>query len=147
MKNKKIGLAVAGVVLVGASFGGGYAFATSQTPTGPSFTMGANMPGGQFMRTGGTGNRMMGGFISGEILSKDANTITVKTQDGSTKIVLVGGSAQILKSEITTTSDLVVGENVTVTGSTNSDGSLTAQSIQLRPAGVGPMGTATSSRP
>lgn len=127
---------VAAVVLVGTGFGGGFAFAKSQTPAVPSFAMGATMPGGQFARTGGAGNRMTGGFISGEILSRDTNTITVKTQDGSTKIVLVGSSAQILKSETTTTDDLVVGESVTVTGSANSDGSLTAQSIQLRPAGM-----------
>ena len=129
-------MAVVAIVLVGAGFGGGFAFAKSQTPAGPYFAMGANMPDGQLTRTMGMGNRMMGGFISGEIISRDANTITVKTQDGSTKIVLVGGSAQIFKSETTTTDDLVVGENVTITGSTNSDGSVTAQSVQLRPAGL-----------
>jgi hypothetical protein len=145
MKNKKIIGVVAALVLLGAGFGGGYAYAKSQSPRGQFGTFSVNgqavqfggRAGGATLRTGANG-----GFTAGEIITKDANSITVKMQDGSTKIILVGSSAQILKQISGTTDDLVVGQNVTITGSSNSDGSITAQSIQLHPAGMG-LGTTT----
>src|SRR3989344_1205764 len=89
--------------------------------------------------SGGTG----GGFTAGEIISKDETSITIKMQDGSTKIVLVSSSAQIMKSAAGTVNDLTVGTQVTITGSANSDGSLTAESVQIRPAGFVPFGGGT----
>ncbi len=131
-----------GVVLLGAGFGGGYVFAKSQSPRGAFGTFSVNGQTVQF--AGGTGARggtfrtgANGGFTTGEILTKDANGITIKMQDGSTKIVLVGTSAQIMKQTTGTLSDLIVGQNVMVTGSSNSDGSITAQTVSLRPAGFG----------
>ncbi|MES2006641.1 MAG: DUF5666 domain-containing protein [Patescibacteria group bacterium] len=136
MKNKKIIAGVAAVVLLGGGFGGGYVFANSQSPKMPEFGKSGN---GQFMmRTGGAGGttRTVGNFTAGEIISRDANGVTIKMQDGSTKIVLVGASTQVMKSTSGTADDLKVGENVTISGSTNSDGSVTAQSVQLRPEGM-----------
>ena len=101
-------------------------FAGNGTPTG---TRG---PGG-----------MGGGFTAGGIISKDETSITIKMQDGSTKIILVGSSAQIMKSAAGTVNDLTVGTQVTITGSANSDGSLTAESVQIRPAGSVPFGGGT----
>lgn len=117
-----------------AGFGGGYVTAKSQQPTMSGFR------GECLVAEGGVGagmNRMMsGGFASGEIISKDANSMTIKLQNGSTKLVLIGGSAQILTTATTTSDVLLVGTPVTVTGTSNTDGSITAQSIQLRPAGM-----------
>jgi len=83
------------------------------------------------MMQAGRGN----GFrpVSGEILSSDANSITVKLQDGSSKIVLVSEKTTINKAESATKTDLAVGQTVAVFGSDNSDGSVTAQNIQLNP--------------
>jgi len=83
---------------------------------------------------------MNGEFTIGEVISKDETSITIKMQDGSTKIILVGSSAQIMKSTTGSVADLTVGTEVTITGSANSDGSLTAQSVQIRPAGTMPFG-------
>lgn len=139
MKNNKAVMAVVAIVLLGAGFGGGYAFAKSQSPMSGTFA--SNFPGGAAGGQFRTGTGMMGArggnFIAGEILSKDASGLTIKMQDGSTKIILVGVSAQINKSALGTLADLSTGTNVTVTGTTNSDGSVTAQAIQIRPEGMG----------
>jgi hypothetical protein len=144
MKNKKIIAGVVAVILLGAGFGGGFVFAKSQTPImGGQFPMdGMNAQLGS--RTGAPGGAMRtgGNFIAGEIISKDASGITIKMQDGSTKIILIGTSAQINKSAAGTLDDLAAGTSVTVTGTTNSDGSVTAQAVQIRPQGA-TMGSST----
>lgn len=91
--------------------------------------LGANGAGGM----GARGSMNSGGFTAGEIISKDASSVTIKMQDGSTKIVLVGSSTQVMKSTTGSFNELTTGANVTVTGTVNSDGSVTAQVIQLRP--------------
>ena len=130
MNNKNIAIIIGAVVLVAASFYAGMSYASSQKPT-----RGGN---GQFSQQGGAnGQRGMrgngGGFISGEILSKDATGITVKMKDGGSKIVFVATSSEILKSVTGTLDDLSVGGQITVMGTQNQDGSVSAQTVQLRP--------------
>ncbi len=123
--------AVAAVVAGGGAFYAGMQYAKAQAPS-----RGA----GQFQQFGGgqggrrNGSPSAGGFVGGEILSKDDKSITVKMRDGSTKIVFFSSSTSIGKVAEGTAADLAVGKQVTVMGMANSDGSVTAQSIQLRPA-------------
>ena len=111
------------VVIAGGAFYAGTSYGKSQIPVS---TRGMN-----------SGGRNRGGFTTGQIISKDATGIVIQMQDGSTKIVLVGGSTKVLKAVSGSVDDLSVGTNIMITGSTNSDGSVTAQSIQIRPAETG----------
>lgn len=134
-KQTIIGGLVALIVVSGGAFYGGMSYAKSQTPTRGQFGNGQFIGNGQ-LPGGGMRGGMNGGFTAGEIISKDETSITIKMQDGSTKIVLVGSSAQVMKSTTGSVDDLAIGIQVTVTGSANSDGSVTAQSVQIRPAGA-----------
>jgi hypothetical protein len=141
MNNKIIAGAVVGaVVFAGAGFYGGMSYAKGQMPMrlpgqGGGFA-GAN--GAQFAGRGGAGARggTAGGFVAGQVLSQNAGSVTIKMMDGSTKIVLIGTSTQIAKQTVGAASDLAAGTNVVVTGSQNSDGSITGAMIQIRPAGA-----------
>ncbi len=80
-----------------------------------------------------TTNRIGFRPVNGEILSTDEKSITVKLQDGSSKIVLFSQKMTLNKASQATITDLKTGEKVAVFGTENSDGSVTAQNIQLNP--------------
>ena len=84
-----------------------------------------NVPSG-FPGGSGAGGRTGGNMISGSIIAADESSITVKTTDGSSKIILVSDSTSISKTEDAAQSDLITGEDVMVTGTSNDDGSVTA---------------------
>lgn len=133
-------IVIAAVVVGIISFYGGMKYGASQSTIGQYGMMGGRNGGAQFdqngNRTGRTGMMRGGGmgFTSGEILSVDDKSITVKMRDGGSKIIFLGASTQILKSTEGATSDLVTGKEVTINGTPNADGSITAQMVQLRPA-------------
>jgi hypothetical protein len=74
-----------------------------------------------------------GGAVFGSILSMDDKSVTVKLSDGSSKIVLFSDSTTYTNTIDAAKSDLKVGENVAVSGTSNSDGSVTAASVQINP--------------
>lgn len=105
-------------------------------------TAGAGGFGGFAGRTG-AGGTTGGGATAGQIVSENGQTITLQLRSGSSENVFVSTTTAVMKTTSGSLSDLAVGDNVTVIGTTNTDGSITAESIQLRPAGA--PGTATSS--
>lgn len=119
---------VVALVTAGAGFFGGMQYQKMQRVTLRQF--GANGNNQFFQRRFGGQN---GGAVVGEILSQDDKSITVKLQDGSSKLVLLSSSTSINKQATGSASDLKTGERVAVFGTTNSDGSVTAQNIQLNP--------------
>ncbi|MDP2704616.1 MAG: DUF5666 domain-containing protein [bacterium] len=151
--NKLIVIVIAVAVVVGGgAFFGGMKYAESKSPASrfsqADFQnlqnlspeerqqrlqeLGANAGAGFRGGTGG-GQRGGGGFTTGEIISKDDKSVTVKLQNGGSKIVFLSDSTEITKSTSGSINDLEVGKNISVNGTANSDGSVTAQSIQLRP--------------
>ncbi|MGH7238952.1 MAG: DUF5666 domain-containing protein [Candidatus Saccharimonadales bacterium] len=133
MINKKIIGSVVGVVILaavgGGAFYGGITFRSGQLASQRSaFSNGA---GGARVRFQ-TGSN----FITGAVTAKDSQSLTVKMPDGSSRIILYSPSTEVSKYVSGSASDVAVGSNVMISGQTNSDGSITAQSIQLRPAGA-----------
>ena len=127
-----------------AGFFGGMKYQQSKT----------EMPRGQFMlnregqpgRNGGapmigeTGRRPEGGMgtgtrpVSGEIIATDEASITIKMQDGSSKIVMISETTDINKAEKGTKTDLSNGQDMMVFGKENTDGTVTAINVQVNPS-------------
>jgi predicted ribosome-associated RNA-binding protein Tma20 len=84
---------------------------------------------------GGQGGARLAGAVAGEIVAKDDTSITIKLRDGGSRIVFTASSTTVGKMSVGTLADLANGANVMVMGTPNGDGSLTAGSIQVRPAG------------
>ena len=75
------------------------------------------------------------------------DSVTVKLMDGTSKIVLFSDKTEINKAQQAQTADLKVGEKVMVMGQENSDGSVTAQNIQLNPVFRGQMEISPTANP
>lgn len=135
MKNKKLVIAI---LILLSGFGGGF-FGGMKYRDSQISKQRASFAGGNFQRNGigatGAGARMGGAAraVNGGILSIDDKGITVKLTDGSSKIVLFSDTTQINQAAAATKTDLKVGTMVAVFGQTNSDGSVTAESIQINP--------------
>jgi len=82
----------------------------------------------------GTLNKTVGmnGGVSGEVIAKDDKSITVKLKDGGSKIVLYSEKTSVSKMATSSLSDILVGEQIMVVGSSGQDGSVSAESIQVR---------------
>lgn len=123
MKQNNIFTLIAGALIIGTV--GFFAGMKYQENKRPAFSR-------QFGQLQRTGNRMRFLPVSGEILKSDETSITIKLQDGSSKIVLVSEKTEINKAEKTNRQGLKAGEKVAVFGQENSDGSISAQTIQMR---------------
>ncbi len=125
MKNGKMiaTIAVLIVLVGGGSFFAGMKYQQSKRPQGRF----GNFQLGQF------GQRQGFRPVNGEIISVDDKSITVKLADNSSKIVLLTDTTAINKSSQGSKEDLKVGEKVVAFGTENSDGSITAENIQINP--------------
>jgi hypothetical protein len=132
---------VIGVVALGGGFIGGIKYQEYRnTKTMQSRFSGMRNQVGDPAMMGNRMQNVRGGMqmnfrpLNGEVLKKDETSLTVKTMDGSSKIVLLAESTVVSESKTSSIQDVVVGSKVAVFGSSNTDGSITAQSVQLNPS-------------
>lgn len=145
MNNKKIVFGIVGVLVLIGAFYGGMVYGKSQTPVRGQGAMAFGQNG-----VGGAARGARGGFggsAMGQIISKDANSITVQimtggsdtTNQGGSKIIFLDSNTKITKSADGALSDLTVGTEVRVSGAANPDGSVNAQTVQITPKIVPPV--------
>lgn len=138
MKTKETTMIVIGaIVIAGTSFYGGMKYRDSQRTAFLNNNFGSMM-GQNNQRVGGTPNGGMmrvnrGRPVIGEIIEIDTDTITIKQQDGSSKIVLTTEKTIFNKTATVQKEEMKIGEEIGVFGTENSDGSYTAQNVQLNP--------------
>jgi hypothetical protein len=120
----------------GAQLKGSNASATTNATNGNGFRRG----NGEFPGGGGGGrngaNPGRGGTV-GTVQSVDGNMITITTPNGGTVTVTVNGSTTVTKTDTGSLSDVTPGENIIVRGTTNSDGSTTANQITVGNGALG----------
>ncbi len=123
------------VIVAGGSFYGGMLFGERQVQSARAgrFTGG---PGGGLNGQGGGFNNGQGrGGVFGQITEVGSNYIMVTDNSGAQTKVLVTDTTLIEKNASVKLTDLTNGDNVIDSGSQGSDGSYTARSVQIAPAG------------
>lgn len=120
------------IVIGGGAFYGGMKYAIGKNSGRQTQKFQAMSAGGGFKnnKAGGIGK---GDFPIGEIIAKDDKSVTIKIGDGGSKIIFYSDSTKIEKNVSGITADLEIGKTIIVNGKTNTDGSISAQSIQIRP--------------
>ena len=138
MKNNMLIIIIVVVVLVGGgAFFAGLQYQKSKTPSFANRSADGfrgqfgqdNHESGQDNFRGRFSGR--GGAVTGEIIAKDEDSVTVKDQDGGSKIVFISDTTTVRKTEEGTLDDLAEGTQVVIFGSENDNGSITAENIQL----------------
>lgn len=124
-------LLIGAVIVGGGSFYGGMQYAKSQAAA--TRQAGRGGAGGFNGGAGGQGRGGNGGFTAGQVTAKDATSVTITMPTGGSKIIFYASSTRVGKTVDGTIDDIAVGTNVMVIGSPNSDGSITATSLQIRP--------------
>lgn len=99
--------------------------------------------GGNFQRGQGRFGGRIGKGVRGKVINSDNNSLTVQSNDGTSTIVITSGNTMYYKSAAAGKSDVNIGDNVMVFGQKNSDGSVTAQVVQLNPIGRQQSGSPT----
>jgi hypothetical protein len=124
-------LIIPAVITLVVGLGVGYEGANMLHPATTATAQTHGSGTGSFVRGGSASGN---GLLSGTVASKDSGSITLNTRDGSSHVVLITPDTTVSKSVSGSQSDVTVGSTIIVTGTTNSDGSVSASSIQLRPA-------------
>lgn len=102
-----------------------------------------NLSNGRNMAQRRNGNTLGPGarIARGEIINAGDNNLTVKLPDGSSRLVVLSSNTSVSEEATADKSVLQTGKQVTIFGTPNNDGSITAQMVLLGnlvfPAGRG----------
>jgi len=136
--NRYLRPAVALLVVAVVGFGGGFAVAKATTPAAASiggngqFINNGQFPGG--FPSGATGafrRNGLGGGAAGTVTAISADQLTLTTAAGAQRLVLLTPTTTV--TEVTSAtkalSDIATGTTVTIVGTSNQDGSVTATQV------------------
>ncbi|MCL4366561.1 DUF5666 domain-containing protein [Patescibacteria group bacterium] len=140
MKNPII-IVVLVIVVGAAAFYGGMKYQQSRLVRQFANGTGSLASGNTQFRTRG-GSDTNNQAIRGQIMSVDNGSMTIKLQNGSSKIVLLSGQTTVDTTTESSASALKTGDQVMAIGATNSDGSVTASNVQINPQGIATRGGA-----
>ena len=129
-KNKLIAILVVAFIIVAV---GSYFIGAKTGKAKTSLRGNFQVQGGQQGQGTGIAGQSSAGRITGEIIWNSDTSFTVRSANGSSKIVFLSGATDISKSVSGTASDLTVGTNVTVAGASDKAG-IIAQTVDIRPA-------------
>lgn len=142
-------IALAFILVAAGSFYGGMVYGKQQVnatfaagfPNGQAIPINGQAGDFQGFRTrgqngqAGAGIGQQAGMTFGEIQGIEGNTLTITDRDGNPLHVQVADTTLIEKNASVSVSDLAIGDTVIISGNTNDDGSITARSVQVAPAG------------
>jgi hypothetical protein len=142
MKNLKqifsVSTIIISLVTLIIGFAGGFIYQKSKTP---SFARNGQfqMAGGNPSNRSGNGTGMPSQKISsketiGEITSVDSSSITIKTPDGGSKIVMISDSTTVNQATKVDKTNLKAGSQVSISGDQNTDGTVTGKIININSA-------------
>ena len=127
------------IVAGGGGFYGGMQYEKAKAPAANSQFAAFQGQSGARTGRGGAGAagqfRNGAGIANGTITAKDANSITLSLRTGGSRVIFYSTSTTIGKMTTGSAADLANGDQIIVVGTPNSDGSVVASSIQIRPAG------------
>ncbi len=129
MKSQLIVAVILTAIIVGiGGFYGGIMYQKSQSSIG--FGQGGRFGGGRYSLPGRAGGPNTS-VVRGSILSNDGKTLTVKLGNGSSKIIILSDQTNVTEATTAAQTSLQAGKDVTVFGTLNPDGSITAQNVTI----------------
>jgi len=146
-KNQAVTYIILGLICALIGFGAGWALKTKpSTPVNRtafgSTQFGSGSGGGG--RFSGGGSFARGGRTIGTVLSVLTNGYTVQLPTGSSETVDTNSSTTYTEQASTTSSSVTQGTSILVSGTPNSDGSITATTIAIQPASTTTSSTTTN---
>ncbi len=129
-------LAVLIVVAGIGGFFGGVQYQKGKQPAVPSFARNGDFATLRNVNGRVRGNFGGGGAVRGTVMSVQGSTLTVQDASGSSKIVILGSSTTVENTVTASVGDVTVGKTIMASGTSNSDGSVTATNIQLNPSTI-----------
>ncbi len=136
MAKKIIPIIIILVIIGAGAFYGGMKYGQSKSPLSKFSSQNfqnLSQEQRQQLLQGRTGGGAGANFLSGEVIAKDEQSLTLKMQDGGSKIIFFSDSTKISKTTEGSINDVELGKTLSVGGKQNSDGSFTAETIQLSP--------------